>query len=88
MTYMLWDGEDHKWFKERYDNITDARKSAYRRKCLTTEVCAVKGRDADIVGTVMNKNYNMYGRPIYITNTDNPTAYYLNPDGSLGKKVD
>lgn len=88
MKYMLWNSDDRKWFKETYDNIIDARKSAYKRKCLETEVCVVKGRDADVVGTVMNKRYNKYGRPIYIPNTDNPSVYYLNSDGTLGKKVD
>ena len=88
MKYMLWNDDEHKWFKETYDNITDARKSAYKRKCLETIVCVIKGRNADAVGLVMNKKYNMYGKPIYIPYTDDPATYFLNPDGSLGKKVD
>lgn len=87
MKYMLWNKDEGKWFKETYDTITEARKAAYGKRCCETYVCAVKENNADVVGIVMNKKHNMYGKTIYISYTDSPTKY-LNSDGTLGERVD
>lgn len=82
--YILWNDDNQEFFKETYDNIVDARKSAYRRKCRDVKIYCINGRNSEYVGTVFNKR-NKRDKVSYI---DNSRQYYLNPDGSLGKKVD
>ena len=86
MMYMIWDKDNDKWFKDKYDTVVSARKSAYKRKSYEMYVCKIKGDNADVVGTVMSKNYNKYGRAIYIQN-EPLASYFLNPDGTLGQKI-
>ena len=97
MKYKLWNDDDKVWFKETYDTEIDARKSAYRRRCDETYVCAHNpksrmdptGRKWHVIGISMNKKYNKYHVPIYISYRGKDGAtYILNPDGSLGKKLD
>jgi len=98
MEYRLWNDDDYVWFRETYDSITEARKSAYRRKCDETYVCAhnpKSRRDPSgnkkwyMIGIVMSKRYNMYGVPIYISHAGKDGAtYILNSDGTLGRKLD
>ena len=98
MMYRLWNEDTKVWFKETYDNITEARKSAYRKRCDETLVCSHNPRSRIdpsgnknwyALGIVMNKRYNMYGVPIYISYAGKDGAtYVLNSDGTLGKKLD
>lgn len=94
MRYMLWNNSDKKWFKEEYDSITEARESAYRKRCNEIYVCAHnekakhnKGWTA--LGIVMGKRYNKYEAPIYISyGGSKGSTYLMNPDGTLGRKLD
>lgn len=92
MKYRLFNDDDKVWFRGDYDNIEDARKSAYRRKCLETLVCIRNERSVDLryhaVGIVMNAKYNKYGVPIYISYNGEGHTNVLNPDGTLGRRLD
>ena len=87
MTYMLWNKERNVWIDGEYGTLTAARRSAYRRKAIDIIVCKINGRDAEPMGIVMLKNYNKYGRTIYIQYEPLAT-YFLNPDGTLGQKIE
>lgn len=93
MEYRLWNDDDYVWFKETYNNVNDARKSAYRRRCLEIWLCSRNERSATkkfyVLGKVLNKNHNKYGVPIYISFAGKGDGkYILNPDGTLGRKLD
>lgn len=88
MTYKLWNDDDKKWFKDEYDNINDARKSACKRRCYYAHVCVKKGKEYVSIGYVMHRDHNKYGVPIYFSYSGDGCFHTINPDGSLGKKLD
>lgn len=92
MIYRLWDKENNRWYPGIYDTITDARKSAYRRKSYEIWVCSKNERsvraDFFVLGLIMNKKYNKYGVPIYISYAHKGGTNAINSDGTLGKKLD